>query len=192
MTIYSDESEIEVTEIKIFLDKLSSAADEGLHDKIGKREISEEQLMALTGHTWEAIDLIKNMLQNMRLSSNRSVEQALIIFLFKLKTGNSYNLIAAILDITEAIVRYSIYSILKCFREQVLINNFGVQAHSREFFLQKTSVTASLLYDLSNTGTLFVICDGTYLRHEKSASNIYQRKPFSIQKKVPLCKPFTI
>lgn len=33
---------------------------------------------------------------------------------------------------------------------------------------------------------------GTYLRHEKSANNAYQRKSNSGQKKVPLCKPFTI
>ncbi|RYA67953.1 hypothetical protein DD595_25825, partial [Enterobacter cloacae complex sp. 4DZ3-17B2] len=39
---------------------------------------------------------------------------------------------------------------------------------------------------------LFLICDGTYARHQKSSNNDYQRKSYSGQKKVPLCKPFTI
>ena len=39
---------------------------------------------------------------------------------------------------------------------------------------------------------LFLICDGTYARHQKSTNNEYQRKSYSGQKKVPLCKPFTI
>lgn len=37
-----------------------------------------------------------------------------------------------------------------------------------------------------------LICDGTYARHQKSTNNEFQRKSFSGQKKVPLCKPFTI
>ncbi|EZA55469.1 hypothetical protein X777_04750 [Ooceraea biroi] len=39
---------------------------------------------------------------------------------------------------------------------------------------------------------LFLICDGTYARHQKSTNIEYQRKSFSGQKKVPLCKPFTL
>lgn len=39
---------------------------------------------------------------------------------------------------------------------------------------------------------LILIADGTYLRHEKSSNNYYQRKSYSSQKKVSLCKSFTI
>lgn len=39
---------------------------------------------------------------------------------------------------------------------------------------------------------LVIICDGTYIRLQKRANNEYQRKSYSGQKKVPLCKPFTI
>ena len=37
-----------------------------------------------------------------------------------------------------------------------------------------------------------LICDGTYVRHQKSSNNEYQRRSYSGLKKVPLCKPFTI
>ena len=46
------------------------------------------------------------------------------------------------------------------------------------------------LFDVSDK--LFIICDGTYGRHQKNTNNEYQRKYFSGQKKVLLCKPFTI
>ncbi|EFN70468.1 hypothetical protein EAG_10826, partial [Camponotus floridanus] len=110
--------------------------------------------------------------------------------LFKLKSGNSNALIAAVLEVTEKIVENSVQAILKCFREQVLPKNFGPTAHTRDFYLQQQAKTVELLYGIEDT--LFIICDGTYLRHEKSANNVYQRKSYSRQKKTPLCKPFTI
>ena len=39
---------------------------------------------------------------------------------------------------------------------------------------------------------LFLIGDGTYAKHQKSTNNEYQRKSFSGQERVPLCKPFTL
>lgn len=39
---------------------------------------------------------------------------------------------------------------------------------------------------------LILICDETYARYEKRSNNEYQRKSYSPQKKVLLCKPFTI
>ena len=49
---------------------------------------------------------------------------------------------------------------------------------------------AKKLFNTNNK--LFLICDGTYARHQKSTNNEYQMKSYSGQKKVPLCKPFTI
>lgn len=189
MTVSSKESSIEVSKVKLFLDKLSEKSDMTLHDKIGDCAISDERLLALTGYSWENVLKIKNMLNTMRESSNRNLEQALIIFLIKLKSGNSNNLIAAILNITEKIVEYSIKSILGCFQKHILPSNFGVHVRSREFYEQEQS-KATKLFDFHRT--LFIICDGTYLRHEKSANNFYQRKSYSGQKKTPLCKPFTM
>uniref|UniRef100_A0A1B6DD45 Transposase IS4-like domain-containing protein n=1 Tax=Clastoptera arizonana TaxID=38151 RepID=A0A1B6DD45_9HEMI len=53
------------------------------------------------------------------------------------------------------------------------------------------SNTANKLYRIEDDQLIF-ICDGTYIRHHKSPNNEYQRKSYSGQKKVPLCKPFTI
>lgn len=181
MTIYSDESNIRSTGIKNFLDHLSDKVNERLHDKIKDFSISEERLKAFTGHTWEQVLKIQEMLTSMRNSENRNILQALIIFLFKIRTANSNRLIAAILDIKIAIVNDSIISVIKCLKEVVLPQKFGLPTYTRDFLLTQTSKVPELLYGFTNC--LVLICDGTYLRHEKSSNNIYQRKAYSGQKK---------
>ncbi|XP_071581765.1 uncharacterized protein [Temnothorax nylanderi] len=56
--------------------------------------------------------------------------------------------------------------------------------------MSRTATVASRLHDLENH--LGLICDASYVRHQKSNNNAYQRKSYSGQKKTHLCKPFTI
>lgn len=134
---------------------------------------------------------IRNMLSSMRDSHNRNILQGLVIFLFILRSSNSNALIAAVMELNENCVRDSIHSVLESFRNDVLPKYFGVQAHTREFFLNQNSPVTDFLYNI-NRNTLVSICDSTYLRHEKSSNNYFQRKSYSGQKKTHLCKPFTI
>ncbi|CAB0041354.1 unnamed protein product, partial [Trichogramma brassicae] len=82
-------------------------------------------------------------------------------------------------------------SILQSFEKDVLPSRFGIRACSRQFLITQTAPVARELHDISDD-QLALVCDGTYLRHEKSSNNEYQRKSYSGQKKAPLCKPFTI
>ncbi|KAK7871248.1 hypothetical protein R5R35_007537 [Gryllus longicercus] len=134
MVEYSNESAIDADEVKQFIAKLGDEVDARLHDRIRSISLSEERIKAFTGHNGDTIILVRDMMQTMRDSHNRNVLQALVIFLFKLKSGNSDKLIAAIMDITEEVVRDSIQSVLKCFRDYVLPTYFGVEAHTRDFF----------------------------------------------------------
>ena len=85
-----------------------------MHDKIGEYSISEERLYALTGHSWENIIFLRSIMTSMRKSENRSITQALITFLCKLRTGQSDNVLSAILGIkNEKIVFGFIHSVLK-------------------------------------------------------------------------------
>lgn len=59
----------------------------------------EEQLMVFTGLGWENILELRNMLTSMRSTDTHTVTQVLIVFLFKLRTGNSNKLIAATLGL---------------------------------------------------------------------------------------------
>ena len=132
------------------------------------------------------------MLTSMRNSTTRSVTQALVIFLFKLRTVNSNAVISSIFGLPrEQIVSDYCDEVMRSFEKDVLPRYFGIDAIIRETLLANTSSTAKKLYKAKD-GQLIIICDGTYIRHQKSANNEYQRKSYSGQKKVPLCKPFTI
>ena len=129
---------------------------------------------------------------SLRNSQSRSVIQALIVFLFKLRAGDSNKLLASILNIDneQSISEYS-KSIIQSFEKDVLPLRFGLNFVIRDNLIQnhRTEI-AKTLFDVQDN--LLLIYDGTYARHQKSINNEYQRKSFSRQKEVPLCKPFTI
>ena len=73
-----------------------------------------------------------------------------------------------------------------------MYGKFGVNSVTREDLIVKhTSEIAKKLHSI-NEDTLVLICDGTYIYHQKSKNNEYQRKSYSMHKKASLCKPFAI
>lgn len=190
LRIHAYDSDIEITEIPKFMNALSKSSIHRAIDKVDYTLMSEERVFSFTGHNWNNILKIHSMMSDMRDSENRNVLQALVIFLFKLRSGNSNNIIAAIMEVNEKVVEDSIHSVLKSFKKDILPKYFGMEANSREVFMKETAPIAKQLHEIDNK--LVIICDGTYMRHQKSSNNLYQRKSYSGQKKVPLCKPFTI
>ena len=70
---------------------------------------------------------------SMRNSKERNVTQALVIFLFKLQTGNSNSVISATFGLrNEQQVSEYCSSVIKAFENDILPNNFGFQALSRK------------------------------------------------------------
>ena len=128
----------------------------------------------------------------MRNSEIRNVTQALVTFLFKLRSGNSNSLISAILGLrNEQQVSEYCKSVINSFEKDILPQHFGFAAISRDQLINcETSFFAEKL--LSADGKLALIFYGTYVHHQKSTNNEYQRKSYSGQKKKTLCKPFTI
>ncbi|CAD6210174.1 GSCOCG00010879001-RA-CDS, partial [Cotesia congregata] len=82
--------------------------------------------------------------------------------------------------------------VIQSFEKDGIPSRLGLNAVSRNDLIRNhiSAVAKKLHDDLDDK--LILICDGTYARHEKSSNNEYQRKSYSGQKKVPLCKPFTI
>lgn len=107
--------------------------DSTLYDKIRDFSLSEKQLFIFTGLTWENVILLRDMLTSMQNKQTRTVIQALVVFLFKLRTGNSNKILASILQIEyeQLISEYST-AVLKSFEEDVLPfwNNFFHQRRS--------------------------------------------------------------
>ena len=118
--------------------------------------------------------------------------QAIVVFIFKLRTGNSNKMLTSILNIeNEQIISDYSASVVKSFENYVLPARFCLNSFNTVNLIHNhTTEIAKNLFDGHNH--LLLICDGTYERHQKSTNNEYQRNSFSGQKKVPLCKPFTI
>ena len=90
---YSRECFIESSEWEKFLSKISDEVDVTLLKKIGNSSISEERVRVLTGVSWEQLTAIRKLMINMRDSENRTVLEALVLFLLKLRSGNYDRLI---------------------------------------------------------------------------------------------------
>ncbi|XP_058810551.1 uncharacterized protein LOC131675551 [Phymastichus coffea] len=190
--VHSSTSTITVTELSKLLEQLSVRVDAEIHDKVGDFTFPEERLIVLTGLTWENIIELRGMMTSLRDSVSRNVTQALVVLLFKLVSGNSNKIICAVLGLErDQQVSDFCNSILTSFEKDVLPTRFGIGVISREELINHNIPVAKALHDIKDN-ELALIADGTYLRHEKSSNNNYQRKSFSGQKKVPLCKPFTI
>ncbi|XP_075590925.1 uncharacterized protein LOC142597294 isoform X2 [Dermatophagoides farinae] len=160
--IESDKCEIELSDMAKFMDLLASSSL-NIKDKINNRLMPQCQLYALTAHSWEDIDHLQSLMTYMKNTNKRSVIQAIVTFLCKLRTGNVNKVIAVFSDI--------------------LPYRFGYQSITRDFLInERSSPVVKNLLDCQNN--LIIICDGTY--------NLYQKNSYSGNKKTTLCKLFTI
>lgn len=192
MEVYSSKSVIEVSDLTNLLKDLSVTADQTLLNNIAEFNIPEKQIIMFTGLKWENLIELREKLVSMEKSPCRTITQALIVLLFKLRSAQSHEMIASVLGVdSKQRVSDMIHQVLSSFEKDILSKEFGLQNVSREDLINnQTSSIAKKLFNLSDT--LIIICDGTYIRHQKSSNNEYQRLSYSGQKKVPLCKPFTI
>lgn len=191
--VYSKTSSLTSDEICLFLQKITDSASETLLDKIKSSELSEKQLFSFTGLSSDQLQHLSKLLVSMRSSNSRDVTQALVICLFKLRTGSSNNFISSVFEIENEIkISDFCESVINSFEKDVLPKYFGVKSiHREELIRDHTSTYAKKLFNLTDD-QLPLVFDGTYLRHQKSKNNEYQRKSFSGHKKYPLVKPFTI
>ena len=192
ITVYSHTSFLTADEICLFLNKMTDSSSKSFLDKIQSSELSEKQLLAFTSLTSDQLQELRKLLVSMRSSESRDVMQALVVCLFKLRTGSSNNFISSVFEIENEIkVSDFCESVINSFEKDILPKYFGVKSIKREDLIREhTSIFARKLFNI--TDQLVVIFDGTYVRHQKSKNNEYQRKSYSGQKKYPLLKPFTI
>lgn len=193
LRIHSLSSSIEISEVSFFLENMAINVDSSLLSRIENFSLSEEQLHTFTGLNWENIEKLRGLLISLRNSEARTVTQALVTFLFKLRSGSSNQMIKNILGLKhEQQVSNYFHQIIEAFEKDILPNQFGINARTREDLVgNETAPITRELFEMDRS-VLAIILDGTYVRHEKSGNNEYQRKSYSGQKKTPLCKPFTI
>lgn len=118
LRVHSRYSIIEGSEVTKLFETLSARVDQELIDKIPENMLDEKRLKVFTGLTWEQLNHVRSMMTTMRNSDVRDVTQALVVFLFKLRTGNSNILIASILGL----FKQKHLNLLKSFHE---LGSFG-------------------------------------------------------------------
>jgi hypothetical protein len=188
----ANNSAVDREDFSLFTSALSAAANATIRDRIGSFAFTDDQIKIFTGLTYEQIETVASRLKSMRNVKGRTIVQALVIFLFKLRTGNSNATVAGVFGLPRPQqVSDILDSVITSFEKDILASGFGFTARTREDLIQnETSEFVRVLH--GTTEHLALIYDGTYIRHGKSANSSYQRKSYSVQKKVPLCKPFTI
>ena len=91
--IHSNTGTIKVNDLKKFIECLLIRTESIIDDDVGDYTLSEECLRILTGLTWENLIELREMIISMRSLKSRNATQALVVFLFKLRTGISNTLI---------------------------------------------------------------------------------------------------
>ncbi|KAI4476882.1 hypothetical protein M0804_013209 [Polistes exclamans] len=99
LKVFSNWSILRSSELTQLMENLVVNCDSTLLDKMDDFRISDEQLYIFTGLRRENIIEVRDLLITMRNTDSRTVNQALIVFLFKLRTGNSNKLISATLQL---------------------------------------------------------------------------------------------
>lgn len=93
--------------------------------------------------------------------------QALVVCLFKLRTGSSNNFISSVFEIENEIkISDFCESVINSFERDILPKYFGIKSITREDLIRDhTSIFARKLFNI--TDQLVLIFDGTYIRHQK-------------------------
>lgn len=132
ITIYSGFSLVELLEVTKFFKSFSARIDTELIDRIPECLLEEKRLKIFTGLTWDQFNKIRGMITIMRNSTTKDITQALLVFLLKLRGGNSNRMICAILGL-QSEQRVSDYcnSVLRAFKVDILPPNFGLHAFTR-------------------------------------------------------------
>ncbi|XP_058799408.1 uncharacterized protein LOC131668928 [Phymastichus coffea] len=169
-------SQIPVDEVTRLIEGLTVESNKSLLHEAGAFHLSENRLKTLTGLTSENIKQLSSMMKSLNNSQNRTKVEGLITFLFKLQSGASNSNIATIFKFDrEQLVSDICSDVIRAFETDILPLNFD----------------ARKLLNLKHD-QLALIFDGTYLKHQKSFNNEFQRNSYSGQKKMPLVKPFTV
>ena len=109
LKIHSNNSIIDTKELRNYFEYLSVNNNSNIKDTIGDFTLPEERLKVFTGLTWENLIKLREMMTSLRNSEQRYVTQAIVVFLFKLRTGYSCCFLFVDNNSTHSCVRINEY-----------------------------------------------------------------------------------
>ncbi|XP_062566452.1 uncharacterized protein LOC134228771 [Saccostrea cucullata] len=156
--------------------------------------MNSSDYVTLTSLTKENFDdLHKAIAGDVRNTQNRSSRMSLGIFLLKLRSGMSYQLLSTIFGISKSSLRRAMKSVRSALLKNFVPNNLGLQHISREEIITNhTRPLAQELFGNMNNQQVIVVLDGTYIYIQKSSNFQFQRRSYSTHKGRPLLKPMVV
>jgi len=161
------------------------------------KSLSTDLCKASVGLTKTDFVTCVRALRTLRNSSSRSKEQALAVYLFKLRHGLSQPEVALSLGVRSSAVVGEYVQESRSAIQRDIVPLYLPARMTREELMAHNTYVCSELFDpivdpTGNKKALYLIADGTYWFWQKNANNAAQRKNFSGQKKRHLRKPFLI
>lgn len=157
-------------------------------------EIDADELFFWTAMTLEQFHQILEETPTLRHSKNPSL--ALGIFLCKIRTGDSNERLASLLNISRRKLERLIQQAADALTVDFVPRHLGIDHISREEIINRNLSIPDALY--GNPGSaneerkLMFIFDGTYIYVQKSSNFLFQRDSYSLHKYKNLLKPFII
>ena len=162
----------------------------GVLDSFNDKSVTDSNCNSITGLKKDDFYSLVALLTSMRNSKNRTIIEAVVIFLTRLRHNLSYDALSSFLSFrNRQLIGHICNEVQKAFMSDIVPYNIGCENIDRNQLILRQSKLANILFPRSK---VIIIADGTYAFHQKSSNNFYQRISFSGQKKTHLCKPFTI
>jgi hypothetical protein len=180
-------------EFTVLLDNIRHASNMNIFDKFRDLpNVSEYECKSFTNLSKDNFLSMLHDLKSINNSPNRSKSQALMTYLFRLKSGFGYKAISDIFSIDDFqnITNYCT-QVRESLLQHFVPKNLGVNHLTRDEWTQQNTVISNELFNV-NPNELVLIADGTYIFGNKSSDNSLQKKMYSVQKSRHLTKPFVV
>ncbi|XP_061191748.1 uncharacterized protein LOC133199988 [Saccostrea echinata] len=124
---------------------------------------------------------------------SRSLKKSVAIFLCKLKTGLSNQILSTLFQTSKSSLRRVISAVRKAMMISFVPHSLGFEHVTREEVINDhTRQLAQTLFGNIEKKQAILVLDGTYIYTAKSNNFHYQRRSYSIHKGRPLIKPMVI
>lgn len=116
----------------------------------------------------------------------------LFMYLAKLRTGDSDERIATVLNISRSTLEYHMRKVRNILTENFVPHHLGFNHLNRNILKENMTKVSAELFCSDNNENIITIWDGTYIYIQKSSNYEFQRKTYSMHKKRPLIKPMMV
>ncbi|XP_048750412.2 uncharacterized protein LOC125662290 [Ostrea edulis] len=115
------------------------------------------------------------------------------IFLLKMRSGMSNQLISTIFGISKSSIRRAVSTVISALMKNFVPQNIGLQHISRQEVIENhTRPLAQSLFGNAAQNQAIAVLDGTYIFIQKSNNFHFHRRTYSLHKGRPLVKPMVV